>query len=232
MKPYNETILIVEDDKKIQNFITFALTNQGFSCLNANTIKSALNFIATQSIDVILLDLGLPDGDGIDLLKQIREFSDIPVIIVSARDQDKEKATALDLGADDYLTKPFSTTELNARIRVALRHMYKLGGHKTTQVYQVGELQLDCVKRLVYLEGEELHLTPMEYSLLGLFFKNIGKVLTTTFIIQEIWGVNYGTDTQALRTLMASLRRKIEKSPAKPRYILTEIGVGYRMMDE
>jgi two-component system KDP operon response regulator KdpE len=167
-----------------------------------------------------------------EVIKRVREWSDIPIIVVSARDQDKEKASALDNGADDYLTKPFSATELMARIRVAIRHLHKVGGAKQLTIFAVGSLRIDLDKRLVYLDDAEIHTTPLEYSLLALFFRNIGKVLTTTYIINEIYGVGYGTDTQALRTLMAGLRRKIEKNPAKPRYILTEIGVGYRLIDE
>ena len=175
---------------------------------------------------------GLPDCDGMEIIKRVREWSDMPIIVVSARDQDREKAAALDAGADDYLTKPFSATELLARIRVAIRHLRRQGGEKPQAVYQVGELKIDIEKRLTYLQGEELHLTPMEYNLLALLFKNCGKVLTTQYIIREVWGVGYGSDTQALRALMAALRRKIEKNPAKPRYIVTEIGVGYRLVDE
>lgn len=147
-------------------------------------------------------------------------------------DQDHEKAAALDTGADDYLTKPFSTTELMARIRVALRHLKKTGTESGQAVRTVGGLSIDLEKRLVYLDGSEIHVTPLEYNLLTLFFKNAGKVLTSQYIIKEIYGISYGTDTQALRALMAGLRRKIEKSPAKPRYILTEIGVGYRLVNE
>jgi two-component system KDP operon response regulator KdpE len=156
----------------------------------------------------------------------------MPIIVVSARDQDKEKAAALDSGADDYLTKPFSSTELLARVRVALRHLYKQSGFSLLSQLSVGALAIDFKKRIVTLEGVQLHVTPLEYSLLALFFKNIGKVLTTGFIIKETWGASYGSDTQALRALMAGLRRKIEKNPAKPRYIKTEIGVGYRLVDE
>ena len=198
----------------------------------AGNAQSALSLIVSEPLDIVLLDMGLPDYDGMEVIKKVREWSDIPIIVVSARDQDKEKAAALDAGADDYITKPFSATELMARIRVALRHMYKQTVQNVQTVYQVGELSIDLEKRLVYLDKKELHVTPMEYSLLSLLFKNMGKVLTTNTIIREIWGVGYGTDTQALRALMAGLRRKIEKNPGKPRYIMTEIGVGYRLVDE
>ena len=180
----------------------------------------------------MLLDLGLPDFDGMEVIAKVREWSDLPIIVVSARDQDKEKAAALDAGADDYLTKPFSATELMARIRVAVRHLNKTVSHEQQPLLSVGELSLDLEKRQVTLKNESLHLSPLEYNLLSLFFKNIGKVLTTQYIIKEIYGVGYGNDTQALRTLMAGLRRKIEPIPAKPRYIITEIGVGYRLLDE
>lgn len=232
MNKYNEHILVVEDDAKIQNFICYALKNEGFSYTAAGNGGSALSRLVSEPVDIVLLDLGLPDMDGTEVIKKVREWSEMPIIVVSARDQDKEKAAALDLGADDYLTKPFSTTELMARIRVALRHLYKQGNYAPQAILAVGELQIDFDKRLVYLDGTEVHVTPMEYSLLSLFFRNIGKVLTTGNIIGEIWGTGYGTDTQALRALMASLRRKIEKNPAKPRYIMTEIGVGYRLLDE
>lgn len=227
-----ETILVVEDDVQIRNFICYALKQEGFPCITAGTAQSALSQLVTQQIDLMLLDLGLPDFDGMEVIKKVREWSEIPIIVVSARDQDKEKAAALDGGADDYLTKPFSATELLARIRVALRHLYRSSAGKKKAVLTVGGLSIDMEKRLVYLEGEELHVTPMEYSLLALFFRNMGKVLTTQYILNEIYGAGYGRDTQALRALMAGLRRKIEKNPAKPRYVLTEIGVGYRLVDE
>ena len=191
-----------------------------------------MRLLAAEPIDLMLLDLGLPDLDGTEVIRRMRTWSEMPVIVVSARDQDKEKVAVLDLGADDYLTKPFSASELLARIRVALRHMYKQSGAKANPVYQAGELRLDAEKRKVYLGEDEIHVTPMEYALLLLLFKNQGKVLTTSVILREIWGAGYGQDTQALRTLTAGLRRKIEKNPARPRYILTEIGVGYRLAEE
>ncbi len=225
-------ILIVEDDIQIRNFIRFALENEKYKVLTSENAAQAMNEIVSEPMDLILLDLGLPDADGMEVRKKVREFSDIHIIVVSARDQDKEKVKALDYGADDYLVKPFSASELLARIRVAFRHLEKIGKEEVMQNGKVGELMIDFSKHLVYLKGEELHVTPMEYRLLSVFFKNIGKVLTTSYIIQEVYGKNYGNDTQALRALMAALRRKIEDSPARPRYIMTEIGVGYRLVDE
>ena len=184
---------------------------------------------------LILLDLGLPDIDGMDILRRIREKSEVPIIIVSARDQDKEKAMALDDGADDYLTKPFSATELMARIRVALRHYKRMTTHTSTEeddsVYVYGDLKIDNRAHMVWKKGEDIHLTPLEYQLLLLFIKNPGKVLTYRTILKTIWGEGYGEDTQVLRSVMASTRRKIEENPAKPQYIETEIGVGYRLKE-
>lgn len=229
MNSKNETILIVEDDKQIRNFITYILKQEGFTFHTASTATDAISLLVSRKIDLMILDLGLPDFDGMDVIKKVREWSEIPIIVVSARDQDSEKVAALDVGADDYLTKPFSATELMARIRVAIRHLYKSSKNQNQPEISVGGLSIDLEKRQVTLEGELLHVTPLEYNLLSLFFKNIGKVLTTQFIIREIYGVGYGNDTQALRALMAGLRRKIEPIPAKPRYIITEIGVGYRL---
>ena len=232
MNRHNEIVLVVEDDAQIQSFICYALKNEGFSHITANNAQTALSKLVSEKIDIMLLDLGLPDFDGMEAIKKVREWSEIPIIVVSARDQDKEKAAALDIGADDYLTKPFSATELMARIRVSLRHLYKQGNRGAQTVFSVGELQMDFDKHIAHLNNAEVHLTPMEYNLLSFLFRNMGKVLTAGNIIREIWGVGYGTDTQALRALMAGLRRKIEENPAKPRYIMTEIGVGYRLADE
>ena len=231
MQNRNELILIVEDDSQIRNFICYSLKQEGFSYITSGTAQGALSALVTEQVDLMLLDLGLPDFDGMEVIKKVREWSEMPIIVVSARDQDKEKASALDNGADDYLTKPFSSMELMARIRVAIRHLHKAGSPRLQTTLGVGGLKIDLDKRLVYLEDSELHTTPLEYSLLSLFFRNIGKVLTTNSIIKEIYGAGYGSDTQALRKLMAGLRRKVEKNPAKPRYILTEIGVGYRLSD-
>lgn len=226
------TVLIVEDDSQIRNFISYSLQREGFKCFAEGTAQGAMSTLVSQKIDIMILDLGLPDFDGMQVIDKVRSWSEMPIIVVSARDQDKEKASALDAGADDYLTKPFSATELLARIRVAIRHMQLSTRTQSKPELSVGELTINLESRRVFLKGEPLHVTPLEYSLLSLLFKNTGKVLTTKYIIKEVYGVSYGTDTQALRALMAGLRRKIEPIPAKPRYILTEIGVGYRLASE
>ena len=228
----NQTILVVEDDVQIRKFICYCLENNNYQYITASNGQDALRKIFYENIDLILLDLGLPDMDGVDIIQRLREFSEIPIIVVSARDKDKDKADALELGADDYLTKPFSATELVARIKVAFRHFYRYNQVQIQTYYKVKDLSIDLDKRQVYLNDQPIHVIPLEYQLLVLFFKNAGKVLTTDMIIEEIYGKGYGHDTQALRALMAGLRRKIEKNPATPQYILTEIGVGYRMVDE
>lgn len=222
-------VLIVEDDVQIRNFIAYTLEQNNFNFVTASSGKGAIETLLTGHIDLMLLDLGLPDIDGTEVISKLREWSDLPIIVISARDQDIEKARALDLGADDYLTKPFSTTELLARIRVALRHLNREAKDSQSSSLNVLDLTMDLDKRLVYLKEEEVHLTPMEYELLKLLFKNIGRVLTTSFIISQIWGEGYGEDTQALRALMSGLRRKIEENPARPIYIVTEVGIGYRL---
>ena len=232
MNNFKETILVVEDDMQIRNFICYALKNEGYNSKVAVTGTQALNTLTNETVDLVILDLGLPDIDGMDVIGRVRQWSEIPIIVVSARDQDREKAYALDMGADDYLTKPFSSTELLARIRVAIRHMNRRDSSKKQSVIEINGLRLDIEKHLVFLDDAELHLTPMEYTLLTLLMKNRGKVVTTATIIKELWGPGYGQDTQALRTLMAGLRRKIEANPAKPQYIKTEIGVGYRIKEE
>lgn len=225
----NRRILIVEDDEQIRNFVRYALQNEGFHVLEAESGEEAILLMEKETVDMLLLDLGLPELDGTEVLEIVKRRLELPVIIVSARDQDEEKAAALDMGADDYLTKPFSTTELLARIRVGFRHYYGKDRRSCETFYQVGELSLDSEGHRVLLGGRELHLTPMEYELLLIFMKNTGKVLTKKALLEKMYGKNCGTDTQALRALMAGLRRKIEENPATPRYIITEIGVGYRL---
>lgn len=225
--------LIVEDDKQIRKFINFSLKSQEYNCLEVETGKEAMNVISTQQkLMAIILDLGLPDIDGINIIKQVREFSDIPIIVVSARDQDNEKVEALDAGADDYLTKPFSIKELLARIRVILRHSNTNKKEEMPLVYKIGDLEIDQEKHKVTSEGNDIHFTPMEYKVLSLLIKNSGKVLTHKYLLKEVWGTYLDSDVQSLRVFMANIRRKLEKNPAKPRYIFTEVGIGYRFADE
>ena len=225
--------LIVEDDKQIRKFINFSLKSQEYNCIETETGKDAMNVISTQQkLMAIILDLGLPDMDGIDIINKVREFSNIPIIVVSARDQDNEKVEALDAGADDYLTKPFSIKELLARIRVILRHSNNNEKEEMPVVYKIGDLEVDQEKHKVTLEGKDIHFTPMEYNVLTLLIKNSGKVLTHKYLLKEVWDTYLDSDIQSLRVFMANIRRKLEKNPAKPRYIFTEVGIGYRFADE
>lgn len=232
MSSSNTNILIVEDDAQIRNFMKYSLEKEAYKTYTALSAQGGIDKLLSEQVDLMLLDLGLPDFDGMEVIKRVREWSEVPIIVVSARDQDKEKVAALDIGADDYLTKPFSAAELLARIRVAIRHASKKGAQTQQTFFFVGDLKIDYEKHLVFMKEVELHVTPMEYSMLVLLSRNAGKVITTGMILKEIWGANYGSDTQALRALMAGLRRKIEETPAKPRYIITEVGVGYRLVDE
>ncbi len=223
--------LIVEDDLQISNFIKFSLDSQGYSCLEASTGKAALNALANEPVTTIILDLGLPDMDGLEIIKKVRTFSDLPIIVVSARDQDAEKVEALDAGADDYLTKPFSIKELLARIRVIFRHT-GAQDKEVQSVYKFADLEIDLAKHRVMVRGKEVHFTPIEFNVLALLLKNYGKVLTHKYILKEVWGSALDNDVQSLRVFMANIRRKLEENPAKPRYIITEVGVGYRFADE
>ncbi|MBC1547905.1 response regulator transcription factor [Listeria sp. FSL L7-1435] len=225
-------VLIVEDEDGISNFISAVLTASDYAVIKATNGKEALEQTASHSPDVVLLDLGLPDMEGLDVLRAIRVWSKVPIIVVSARDHEREKVTALDLGADDYITKPFGTSELLARIRTALRHIQP--SNKATpndHIIQIQNLYIDDDRRLVKMGAAEIHFTPIEYKILLLLARHAGKVLTHDFIIREIWGP-YSSENQALRVNMSNIRRKIEKNPAEPAYILTEVGVGYRMAEE
>lgn len=229
------TIIVIEDEKSICNFIETTLTAHNYKVITAATGQEGLSFITSCFPDLILLDLGLPDIDGIEVIKQVRSWSMIPIIVISARTHEQEKVLALDTGCDDYITKPFGTSELLARIRTALRHQQHIGGSAITNtepVYSYEDLVIDFSKRLVTLRGEEIHLTQIEYKLVSLLAKNGGRVLTYDYIINHIWGPYAdNNNNQILRVNMAHIRRKLEKNPAEPNYIFTEIGVGYRMRE-
>ena len=226
-------ILLIEDDASISAFITAILTANQYRALRAASGKEGLALAAANAPDVILLDLGLPDVDGAVVLRELRAQSNTPVVIVSARGLERDKVAALDLGADDYIVKPFGTAELLARIRTALRHSPRSMGSEPLGLSSkaIGELYIDYQKRVVTLRGETLHLTPNEYKLLSILTVNAGKVMTHDALIREVWGQS-GNESHTLRVNMANLRRKIEENPGTPRYILTEMGVGYRMAEE
>lgn len=224
-------ILVIEDEVQMRRFLRVALASQGYAVVEASEGNEGITDAAMYSPDLVLLDLGLPDLDGLDVVKRLREWSVIPIIVVSARGQESDKIAALDLGADDYLTKPFSAGELLARIRVALRHSANIDGTPEA-IFSQGFLQVDLVKRQVLVSGHEIHLTPIEYKLLSILIQHAGKVLTHRQLLKEAWGPNYVEHTQYLRVYMAQLRRKIEIDPARPEFIITEPGVGYRLKVE
>ena len=223
-------ILIVEDDMSVRNLMTTTLKAHGYRYLTAPNGEAAILEASSHNPDIILLDLGLPDMDGIEVIKKIRTWSNVPIIVISARSEDTDKIDALDSGADDYLTKPFSVEELLARLRVTQRRLAMMQSETSQAVFTNGNLQVDYAAGCAYLGGQELHLTPIEYKLLCLLSKNVGKVLTHTFITQKIWGSSWENDVASLRVFMATLRKKIEKDPGSPQYIQTHVGIGYRMM--
>ncbi len=216
-------ILVVEDDPAISNLIRTTLETQNYQYHTAKTGSSALMDAISYRPDVIILDLGLPDMDGVEIIEKVRGWTNTPIIVVSARSEDQDKVEALDAGADDYLTKPFSIDELLARVRVALRRVRAEGERagEESNIYQNGELRIDYAAGCVYLAEEEVHLTPIEYKLLCLLARNTGKVLTHNYILKEVWGSALASDTPSLRVFMATLRKKIEKTPSQPRYIQT-----------
>lgn len=221
-------ILLIEDDKSTCSYITASLNGNGYRVITALSGKEGVSLAASFCPDVILLDLGLPDVDGYDVLRQLRSWSNISVIVISARVQEQDKVTALDLGADDYITKPFGPAELMARIRTSLRHSHAA---MPNRVYRAAGLEIYFEKRMIYLDGNEVHLTQIEYQLLSLLAENSGRVLTYKFIMNTIWGPYMDGNNQILRVNMANIRRKIEKNPAQPQYVFTEIGIGYRMRE-
>lgn len=227
----SKRILVVEDDKAIGNLIKMTLTTQKYEFDIAYDGASALQKAAFFHPDVILLDLGLPDMEGVDIIRKIREWTQTPIIVISARGEERDKILSLDTGADDYITKPFSVDELLARIRVALRRSTAEHGSENGQpVFTNGALQIDYLANTVFIEGKKVHLTPIEYKLLVTLSKNVGKVLTHNYLLKEVWGNTLPSDVPSLRVFMATLRKKIEGSSSTPKYIQTHIRVGYRML--
>jgi two-component system, OmpR family, KDP operon response regulator KdpE len=228
------SILVIEDDTPMRRFLRAALVNAGYQVIEADTGQLAMTIILARMPDLILLDLGLPDMDGTDILTRVREWSQVPIVVLSARGHEGDKVDALDSGADDYLTKPFGVHELLARVAVALRHAAALKdrGLADAAQFRTGELSVDLANRRVTVRGEAVHLTPIEYRLLSTFVKNAGKVLTHHFLLREVWGLSGGAQTHYPRMYVASLRKKLEDDPADPRYLTTEQGVGYRLAEE
>jgi len=225
-------VLVVEDEPQVMRFLRATLPAHGYRMLEAANGAQALVEAQTRQPDVVLLDLGLPDLDGLEVTRRIREWSSVPIVVVSARGQERDKVQALDAGADDYLTKPFGTDELLARMRVALRHAARVAGGEGETVFEAWELRVDLASRLVHLRGEEVRLTRTEYRLLAALVQHAGKVLTHRQLLREVWGPGASNETHYLRVYMAQLRHKLEDDPARPRYLLTETGVGYRFRTE
>jgi two-component system KDP operon response regulator KdpE len=225
-----QNIAVIEDDAPMRKFLRAALKGEGFGVLEAETAREGLRIITQEHPALVILDLGLPDQDGLEVIREVRDWSSIPILILSARDQEKDKITALDAGADDYLMKPFGIGELLARIRVALRHAARLNANEPPQTtFEAGSLKVDLASRRVFRDGKEVKLTKLEYELLLRLIQHAGKVLTHRFLLKEVWGSHFVQETHYLRVFMASLCKKLEDDPARPKWLLTEQGVGYRL---
>ncbi|MGZ5614197.1 MAG: two-component system response regulator KdpE [Methylobacter sp.] len=222
-------IVVIEDDPQIRRFLRTSLRVQGFQVIEAETGERGIVEIGTRKPELVILDLGLPGMDGIEVIRKVREWSAVPIIVLSARSRESNKIAALDAGADDYLTKPFGIGELLARIRVSLRHAAQLDGDSVDTRFCVGDLQVDLTRRSVHIGDREIHLTPIEYRLLTVLIRHAGKVMTHRQLLLEVWGPAYVEHAHYVRIYMGQLRRKIETDPAQPRYLLTEAGVGYRL---
>ncbi len=225
-------ILVIEDEQEIRRFLRVSLAHHGYRLVEATTGREGVMQAASQQPDLVILDLGLPDIDGMEVIAQVRQWSQVPIVILSARGQEHEKVEALDAGADDYLTKPFSVVELLARLRVALRHAAQLAGEPGEPVFELGGLRVDLGRRQVFVDDAEIHLTPIEYRLLTTLVKYAGRVVTHRQLLKEVWGPDSVFETHYLRVYMTQLRRKIESDPAQPRFLLTEPGVGYRLASQ
>lgn len=231
MTQAGELVLVVDDEPQMRKFIRASLVSHGYRVVEAETLREALTLHASHNPELVLLDLGLPDGSGIDLTQRIREASHVPIIVISASGREQDKVTALDAGADDYLTKPFGVNELLARMRVTERHACRADTPVAQQTFDFGELHIDAKRREVTRAGEPVHLTPTEYKLLVLLAEHAGGVLTHRQILRAVWGPAYATQTHYVRVQMADLRKKIERDPARPKLLMTEPGVGYRLND-
>jgi two-component system KDP operon response regulator KdpE len=225
-------VLIVDDEGPIRRFLRASLTGERCRVAEAATGAEALEKLAAQRPDIVILDLGLPDRDGIAVLRELREWSQVPVVVLSVRDRENDKVTALEAGADDYLTKPFGVGELMARLRVALRHSAAAGGGSEEPTFAVGDLRVDLARRQVFVGADEVRLTPIEYKLLAVLVKNAGRVLTHRQLLHQVWGPEYGDENHYVRVYVAQLRHKLEADPNRPRYLRTEPGVGYRLLAE
>ena len=224
--------LVIDDEPQVVRFLRAALTSHGYKVLDAATGAAGLIEASARVPDLVLLDLGLPDVDGVEVARRLREWTNVPIIVISARGQERAKIEALDAGADDYLTKPFGIGELLARVRVALRHAARLSDGRSEPELRLGDLEIDLAARRVRLRGEDVHLTPIEYRLLAVLVKNADKVVTQRQLLKEVWGPGSLDESHYLRVYMAQLRHKLEAEPARPRYLLTEPGVGYRLRTE
>jgi two-component system KDP operon response regulator KdpE len=222
-------VLVVDDERAIRRYLHAALNAQGYTVFEASSGKDALTMTASERPDIVILDLGLPDLDGVEVTQHLREWTSIPIIILSVREQEVDKISALDAGADDYLTKPFNSGELMARIRAALRHTLQ---GTSEPVFEIDNLKVDLTRRLVKLDGVDISLTPTEYDLLRILVQNAGKVITHHQLLRQVWGTAYESEAHLLRVNMSNLRRKIEPDPTRPHYIITEPGVGYRLRSE
>jgi two-component system KDP operon response regulator KdpE len=222
-------LLLIEDEAQMRRFLRASLPAHGYSLVEAKTGEEGISAAAAQNPEVILLDLGLPDLDGLEVTKRLRLSTSAPIIVISARGQERDKVTALDAGADDYVTKPFGMDELLARIRVARRHLERRSSEHEESTFESGEVRIDLVRRRVFRSGIEVHLTPIEYKLLSALARDFGRVLTHQHLLREVWGPRYSTQTQYLHVHMGHLRQKLEIDPARPRLLLTEPGVGYRL---
>ena len=232
MNDVPRNVVVIEDDPQIRRFLRTLLDAEGWTVHEVENGRQGLVEAATRKPDVVILDLGLPDMDGVDVVKRLREWSAIPVLVLSARVREEDKVRALDAGADDYLTKPFGASELSARLRVALRHGAMRAAAAPSAAIMVGDLEIDLAARRVRLEGADVHLTPIEYRLLAVLARHAGMVMTHRQLLKEVWGLPYEDNTHTLRVHMAALRRKIERDTAQPRYLLSELGVGYRLAAE